>query len=87
MREIFHNDTQCAIPVFDGLFPTPHNETIQELLFTCAQWHASAKLRMHTDYTLKAFEELTTALGDKLRFFANDTCSNYNTFELPREAA
>lgn len=42
---------------------------------------------MHTDPTLKIFEELTTVLGDKLRFFADVTCANYKTFELPREAA
>ena len=78
--------TKCAIPVFDGLFPDSHNESIRELLFTCAHWHALAKLRMHTEYILKMFEELTTMLGDQLQFFANETCSNYNTFELPREA-
>jgi hypothetical protein len=81
------SNIQCAIPVFDGLFPDQHNETIRELLFTCAHWHAFAKLRMHTDHTLKIFEELTTALGDQLRFFATKICSDYNTFELPRETA
>jgi hypothetical protein len=75
------------MPVFDGLFPEPHNKTIQELLFTCAHWHALAKLRMHTDPILGMFEELTTSLGDQLRFFADETCSSYNTFELPREVA
>jgi hypothetical protein len=42
---------------------------------------------MHGDHTLVVFEEVTTMLGDKLQFFANETCSNYNTFELPHEAA
>jgi hypothetical protein len=41
---------------------------------------------MHTDYTLKFLEGLTKLLGDKLRFFANDVCSKFETFELPREA-
>lgn len=72
---------------FDGLFSDPHNGTIQELLFTCAHWHALAKLRMHTKHTLQILEELTTTLGDQLRFFANVTCSDYSTVELPREAA
>jgi hypothetical protein len=75
------------MPVFDGLFPDPHNDTIQELLFTCAHWHALAKLRMHTDRTLQILEELTTKLGDQLRFFAEVTCLDYSTVELPREAA
>jgi hypothetical protein len=42
---------------------------------------------MHTDHTLTMLEGLTTTLGDQLRFFANETCSSYETFELPREAA
>lgn len=42
---------------------------------------------MHTDRTLRMLEDLTTTLGDRLRFFANNTCSNYSTVELPREAA
>jgi hypothetical protein len=42
---------------------------------------------MHTDYTLRIFEVLTVTLGDQLQNFANVTCTNYNTFELPREAA
>jgi len=58
---------------------------IQQLLFTCARWHALAKLQMHTDHTLQILEELTTKLGDQLRFFANNTCSNYSTVELPHE--
>jgi hypothetical protein len=42
---------------------------------------------MHTDYTLQILEELTTKLGDQLRFFANETCLAYSTVELPRETA
>jgi hypothetical protein len=42
---------------------------------------------MHTDHMLIIFKELTTTLGDQLRFFASETCSNFETFELPREAA
>jgi hypothetical protein len=84
---VHRENIQCAIPAFHGLFPSPHDETIQELLFTCAHWHALAKLRMHTDHTLVILEELTTVLSDQLQFFTNETCSNYETFELPREAA
>ncbi|KAJ6619167.1 hypothetical protein B0H10DRAFT_1794003 [Mycena sp. CBHHK59/15] len=39
---------QCAIPVFEGLLPEPHNNTVLNLLFTFAEWHVLAKLRMHT---------------------------------------
>lgn len=33
------------------------------LLFTCAHWHALAKLRMHTDDTLKLLDSLTVRIG------------------------
>ena len=78
---------QCAIPVFDRLFDERHDEIIQDLLFLCAHWHALAKLRLHTDYTLTFLEEVTAALGDKLRLFQSHICMAYDTFELPREAA
>jgi hypothetical protein len=42
---------------------------------------------MHTDHMLEIFEDLTAELGDRLRLFASETCSEYDTFELPREAA
>ena len=41
---------------------------------------------MHTDHTLKIIEELTAILGNQLRLFAIEICSNYDTFELPKEA-
>ena len=73
------------MPVFDGLFPEPHNNIIQDLIFTCAHWHALAKLRMHTDLTLKILEEVTISLGDLFRQFDRTTCAAYKTLELPRE--
>jgi hypothetical protein len=42
---------------------------------------------MHTNHMLVIFKELTMTLGDQLQFFASETCSNFETFELPREAA
>ena len=42
---------------------------------------------MHTDHTLQFLEGVTRKLGDQLRLFANETCSMYDTVELPREAA
>lgn len=78
-------ESQCIIPVFDGLLPDPHNAAILQLLSVCAQWHGLAKLRMHTDHTLKLLNITTVALGQKFRAFANDTCSAFNTRELQRE--
>jgi hypothetical protein len=35
---------QCAIPVFDGLLPEPHNACALAVLFDLAHWHSLAKL-------------------------------------------
>lgn len=77
---------QCAIPVFDGLLPEPHNTAIARLLFTCAHWHALAKLRMHTDHTLKILDDQTARIGLELRSFNDKTCVAFDTKELKRES-
>lgn len=76
---------KCAIPAFDGLLPEPHNTTVVELLFTMAHWHGLAKLRLHTDYTLKHLEDVTSMLGRQLRRFQTKTCTSFSTVELKRE--
>ncbi|KAJ7762206.1 hypothetical protein B0H16DRAFT_1884179 [Mycena metata] len=79
---------QCAIPAFDGLFPPEHNERVLKLLYRMAEWHACAKLRMHTDPgTLTHFTKLTPEIGRLMRDFKKTTCAAYKTFELPRETA
>jgi hypothetical protein len=77
---------QCAIPVFDGLLPEPHNERVLQLLFITAHWHGLAKLRMHTDPTLDIMDDTTVSLGQKRRDFVKNTCTAYQTRELHREA-
>ena len=57
-----------------------------KLLYRISEWHALAKLRMHTEDSLRFMEETTKELGDLLRQFRNLTCSEFNTVELPREA-
>ncbi|KAF7966593.1 hypothetical protein HWV62_37801 [Athelia sp. TMB] len=78
---------QCSIAVFDGLLPEPHNTAITKLIFTCAEWHALAKLRLHTDTTLDIMDLSTVRLGRELRSFAKTTCSAFATKELKREVA
>lgn len=56
------------------------------LLFRLAEWHALAKLRMHTESTLTQMEKVTTILGSQLRDFSNITCKSFKTTELPKEA-
>ena len=79
--------SKCAIPVFEGLLPEPHNSSILRLLFICAHWHSLAKLRMHTDQTLKILDDATINMGAELRAFNNKTCNAFVTQELPRETA
>jgi hypothetical protein len=57
------------------------------LLFRLAEWHALAKLRMHTESTLTYMESVTTILGRELRKFRDSTCSAFATQELPKETA
>jgi hypothetical protein len=71
--------------VFHGLLPEPHNTAVVQLLSICAQWHCLAKLRMHTDHTLKMLEDTTTKLGMSFRKFVKNTCKAFDTYELKRE--
>ncbi|KAH7909388.1 hypothetical protein BJ138DRAFT_1102735 [Hygrophoropsis aurantiaca] len=83
----FEDLLQCAIPVFEGLLPHPHNNMVLDLLFDLAVWHAYAKLRLHTDTTLDFFEVSTTVLGQTTKQFMKTTCAAYKTRELPKESA
>ena len=75
------------LPVFEGLLPAPHNNILLDLLFDLATWHAYAKLRLHTDQTLKLFDAATEYLGCSTRKFERTTCRYYHTTELPQEHA
>jgi hypothetical protein len=76
---------KCAITVFDGLLPEPHNRTVTELLFIMAHWHAMAKFRIHNNLTLAILDATTVSLGRKLRAFRDTTCPAFATKELCRE--
>jgi len=58
-----------------------------KLLYRTAEWHALAKLRMHTDSSLDLLEKLTTEFGQLMRQFRDLTCTEFTTMELPKEAA
>lgn len=58
---------------------------LMTLLYRTAEWHAFAKLRLHTEGTLQHLERLTTELGQLMRKFRDTTQSNFATFELPKE--
>jgi hypothetical protein len=57
-----------------------------KLLYRISEWHAFAKLRMHTEDSLALMEECTKELGKLLRQFRQLTCTEFRTVELPREA-
>jgi len=60
---------------------------VRTLLYCTAEWHAFAKLRLHTESTLNHLEKLTAELGGLMRKFRDVTKSDFATFELPRETA
>lgn len=52
-----------------------------------AEWHATAKLRMHTSSTINRLRLATEYLGTKLRYFQKHISPLFHTKELPREEA
>ena len=83
----FDGVQKCAMPVFDGLLPANHNNNIQSLLFTTAEWHTLVKMHLCTDSTLTWLDESTKAFGKQIRRFQSHTCSFFDTWELPQEEA
>jgi hypothetical protein len=75
------------MPVFEGLFPEDHDAIVQSLLYRFAQWHALAKLRMHSDTTLSVLDQTFKRLCFQLRKFRDFTCVAFLTVELPKERA
>jgi hypothetical protein len=73
------------IPAVEGLIPEPHNGKIMILLFRLAEWHALAKLRLHTECTLNFLSQSTVTIGRELRSFEEWT-QVFKTVELPGEA-
>src|SRR5882757_8448470 len=69
----------------DGLLPEPHNASVLSLLFVLGTWHSLAKLRMHTNSSLKLLDEVTTCLGIALRYFTRVTCPEFATKETAAE--
>ena len=51
------------MPVFEGLLPPIHEDIVQTLLFRLAEWHALAKLRLHTKDTLALLHQALRRLG------------------------
>ncbi|KAF9543337.1 hypothetical protein CPC08DRAFT_755956 [Agrocybe pediades] len=60
-------------------------EDLLQLLYRTAEWHGFAKLRMHTETTLVHLDELTKEYGILVRKFRDLSCSQFDTYELPKE--
>jgi hypothetical protein len=58
---------------------------VKRLLFILALWHGLAKLRQHTETTLRYLDDTTSRLGAELRSFAIWSAA-YDTRETPKEA-
>ncbi len=54
------------------------------LLFRLAEWHALAKLQMHTDLTLERLKNCSTIVGKELHWFRGWS-KDFDTVELPKE--
>jgi len=83
----FEDLLQCSIPAFEDLLDEPHNKCLLKLLYWTAEWHAFAKLRMHTNSTLEHLEVLTKEFRYLMWQFRDLTCSEFRTAELPHEVA
>jgi hypothetical protein len=59
---------------------------VGSLLTACAEWHALAKLRLHTEETLDLFQAVTIRLVDRFRAFVIVTWAAYDTRETAAEA-
>ena len=55
------------------------------LLYRTAEWHAFAKLWLHTESTLQHIERLTTELGQSMQNFRDAMQSGFVTFKLLKE--
>ncbi|KAJ2914038.1 hypothetical protein MD484_g6384, partial [Candolleomyces efflorescens] len=77
---------QCSIPAFEGLLSVEQgNNEVSKLLYRAAEFHAFAKMRLHTDETLDHLETTTKQFGKQICHFRDNICTKFNTFELPSE--
>ena len=73
------------MPCFEGLFLDSCNKLVLDLLFTLAFWHGYAKLRLHSDSSLRVLEGATKVFGTLIRKFKSTICPRYKTKLTPRE--
>ena len=77
---------QTIMPAYEGLLPLRDDDTVADLLFELANWHALAKLRVHTDITIDNLGTATKHLYAAMNKFDKTTCREYPTTEMKKEA-
>ena len=75
------------MPAFKGLLPHKHDTIVQGLLFRLCEWHALAKLRLHTDTSLELLGQSLRQLSAQIRRFQSCMCATFQTVKLPNEVA
>ncbi|KAI0700502.1 hypothetical protein C8T65DRAFT_580269 [Cerioporus squamosus] len=75
------------MPAFEGLLPVENDQIVADMLFELANWHALAKLRVHTTVTLDNLETATTHLYAAMRWFNDDVCAHYKAEQQLRTKA
>jgi hypothetical protein len=58
---------------------------LMDLLYVMNKWAALAKMRMHTDTSLRFFHDTTALLGQQLCRFVWVFCPKFNTWETQPE--
>ncbi|KAJ3991076.1 hypothetical protein F5050DRAFT_1555962, partial [Lentinula boryana] len=76
---------QAAIPVFEGLFEDEHSDWLSKLLYQLAEWHALAKLCLHSEAMLEWLETTTKEVGIMMWAFRDKSASRFDTVEIPHE--
>ncbi|KAK1234803.1 hypothetical protein PQX77_001985 [Marasmius sp. AFHP31] len=80
----YQDALQCAMPCFEGLFPTDLDRLIQDLLFIFATYESYSSLRQHTDSTIATMKKVTKELGRLLRQYVL-LVANIHTVETETE--
>ncbi|KAJ3541577.1 hypothetical protein NM688_g6065 [Phlebia brevispora] len=80
----YENVLQCIIPCLEGLLPVSMERIVFDMIWFLLVWHALAKLRLHTEATVRVFRAATTHLGRAVRKFER-ACAPLDTQELPKE--
>ncbi|KAJ3552779.1 hypothetical protein NM688_g3974 [Phlebia brevispora] len=80
----YENVLQCIVPCLEGLLPAAMERIVFDMIWFLLVWHALAKLRLHTEATVRIFRGATTQLGRAVRKFER-ACAPLDTQELPKE--